>query len=84
MDFGLTLTDLPWELQHKVATCLTDDLDVVSLSKVNRTFSNICEQNSVWKNLCYTNFNKVRLNVFFIDIKKTSFYKSIKVFSSDF
>jgi len=72
VDFGLTLTDLPWELQHKVATCLIDDFDVVSLSKVNRTFSNICEQNSVWKNLCYTNFKKENIDKLQIGTKMST------------
>jgi len=72
VDFGLTLTDLPWELQHKVATCLIDDFDVVSLSKVNRTLSSICDQNSIWKNLCYTNFNKEEIEKLQLEMKMST------------
>jgi len=61
VDFGLTLSDLPWEIQHKVAMSLTDDSDVISLSQVSPTFNSICEENSTWRNLCNVNFSKEQI-----------------------
>lgn len=70
VDFGLTLSDLPWEIQHKVAMSLTDDCDVISLSQVSPTFNVVCEENSTWKNLCYVNFSQMQIRKVIREIKE--------------
>lgn len=69
VDFGLTLSDLPWEIQHKVAMSLTDDSDVISLSQVSPTFNAVCEENSTWRNLCHINFSGDQIAKVIVDIK---------------
>jgi len=61
VDFGLTLSDLPMEIQQHVAMSLTDDGDVISLSQVNSSFNAVCEENTTWKNLCSVNFEKAQV-----------------------
>jgi len=61
VDFGLTLSDLPLELQHKIAMSLTHEDDVISLSQVSMSFNYVCQLNSTWEGLCRINFTESQI-----------------------
>nr|XP_002121684.1 F-box only protein 32-like [Ciona intestinalis] len=61
-DNRATLTDLPLELQYDIIAFLNEAEDVNAASKVCRTLHMICEQPSIWKNLCYKNFTQEQVD----------------------
>nr|CAB3245272.1 F-box only protein 32-like [Phallusia mammillata] len=74
MDSHATLSDMPVEVQAFIVSCLTDHEDIRSLSCVNRTLNEICENTVVWRNLCHANFTKFQVtkakNMYFKQLKK--------------
>lgn len=58
VDHHVTLTDLPEELQEKIALSVMHEEDLISLSQVSINFQQICNQVKVWKNLCRMNFKE--------------------------
>jgi len=61
LDRHLTLSDLPYELQEKIAMMLLNEEDVLSLQQVTTTLQHICSGEKIWRNLCYNNYKSFQI-----------------------
>lgn len=66
--FGLTLTDLPREVQHRVALQLRDVDDVISLARVTSTLGEVCGDNSTWRHLAFANFTSAQVSKVIVEL----------------
>lgn len=57
-DEGLTLVDLPADMQLNILRRLADGRDILSVGRVSARLSGLCEDRLLWKRLCQYHFTE--------------------------
>eukprot|EP00112_Aurelia_sp_Birch-Aquarium-sp1_P022984 Seg668.2 transcript_id=Seg668.2/GoldUCD/mRNA.D3Y31 product="F-box only protein 32" protein_id=Seg668.2/GoldUCD/D3Y31 len=76
---SMNITDLPEDCLRTILKCFSDHQDICNLSRINRHFHKICNDQAVWRGLCRFHFSSTQLERATVDLYPNwkNFYKRL-------